>query len=61
MLIGGAMPRWVSTTLIVIGFLAIVGLAFMPRHVEVNVTINSDDRVVTGQEHAAPVPSVPQP
>ncbi|MBY0423158.1 MAG: hypothetical protein K2Q06_12705 [Parvularculaceae bacterium] len=55
------MPRWVSTTLIVIGFLALVGLAFVPRNVAVNVTINADDRDVSGHEHAEPAPNPPSP
>lgn len=38
------MPKWLSTTMIVIGFLALVGLAFFPRNVEINVTVGIDER-----------------
>jgi hypothetical protein len=33
------MPRWLVSFIILVGFLALVGLAFLPRsiHVEVNV------------------------
>ena len=38
------MPKWLSSFLIVIGFLALIGLAFLPRTIEVTVTTNVDDR-----------------
>lgn len=44
------MPRWLQSTLTVLGFLALVGLAFMPRFVEVNVVI-TDQSV---HEHHGP-------
>ena len=34
------MPKWLSSTLIAFGFFALVGLAFLPREVEVTVTNN---------------------
>ena len=37
------MPKWLSSLLIVVGFLALVGLAFLPRTIEVNVVTNVDD------------------
>lgn len=33
------MPRWLVNSLIVLGFLALVGLAFLPRTVTVTVQI----------------------
>jgi hypothetical protein len=33
------MPRWLSNLLIVLGFLALVGLAFLPRVVTVTVQV----------------------
>ena len=38
------MPKWLSAALIIIGFLALIGLAFLPRTIEVNVTTTVDDR-----------------
>lgn len=35
------MPKWLSSLLITIGFLALIVLAFMPGYVEVNVTTNN--------------------
>ena len=34
------MPKWLSSTLIACGFFALVGLAFLPREIEVTVTNN---------------------
>lgn len=34
------MPKWLSSILIVIGFVALVALAILPRNVAVNVTTN---------------------
>lgn len=51
------MPRWLSSFLIIVGFLAIVAMALLPKNVSVNVTINADDRTVTGREHTEPPPS----
>jgi hypothetical protein len=42
------MPRWLSSLLIVIGFLALIGLAFVPR--SVNVEVNVDGRAVLTNE-----------
>lgn len=50
------MPKWVSILLIVAGFFALVGLAFLPRVVEINIEINdSSTHGVTGTPHAEPV------
>ena len=38
------MPKWLSSFLIVIGFMALIGLAFLPRTIDVTVTTNVDDR-----------------
>lgn len=50
------MPRWLSAFLIVVGFLALVAMALLPKNVSVNVTINADDRDVSGREHSVPEP-----
>ena len=55
------MPRWLSVFLIIVGFLAIVAMALLPKNVSVNVTINADDRVVSGREHAVPEPLPAEP
>lgn len=34
------MPKWLSSILILIGFIALVALAILPRNVEVTVTTN---------------------
>ena len=34
------MPKWLSSLLVTIGFLALVALAILPRNVEVTVTTN---------------------
>ncbi|MBL4619076.1 MAG: hypothetical protein JKX88_03120 [Marinicaulis sp.] len=34
------MPKWLSSMMIVVGFLALIVLAFIPRNVEVTVTTN---------------------
>jgi hypothetical protein len=41
------MPKWLSSTLIAIGFIALVILAFVPRNVEVNVTNDIHDNEIT--------------
>lgn len=38
------MPKWLSSTLIVIGFIALIALAVLPREITVTVTTNVDDR-----------------
>ena len=53
------MPRWLSAFLIIVGFLAIVVMALLPKNVSVNVTINADDRAISGREHAEPAPAPP--
>jgi hypothetical protein len=55
------MPRWLSAFLIIVGFLALVAMALLPKNVSVNVTINADDRDVSGREHAAPAESQAPP
>ncbi len=41
---GADMPKWLSSTLIVIGFLALVALALLPRNVSVTVvTVHTED------------------
>lgn len=52
------MPKWLSSFLIIAGFLALVGLAFMPRNVEVAVTItdNSERTGAAPADHGAPAP-----
>ncbi len=50
------MPKWVSILLIVAGFFALVGLAFLPRVVEINIEINdSSSHHAVGTPHADPV------
>lgn len=50
------MPKWVSILLVVAGFFALVGLAFLPHVVEVNIEINdSSTHGVVGTPHAEPV------
>ena len=49
------MPNWLSSTLIVIGFLALVIVAILPRNVEVNVTTIVKDNVTHNTvNHNAP-------
>jgi len=50
--------RWLSAMLIIAGFLALVGLAFLPRNLEVNVTItdNSTKNFRAPGGHSAPAP-----
>ncbi len=52
------MPKWLSSFLIIAGFLALVGLAFLPRNVEVAVTItdNSERSGTAPADHGAPAP-----
>jgi hypothetical protein len=38
------MPKWLSALLIVAGFFALVGLAFFPRTIEVNIEIIDNSR-----------------
>ena len=40
------MPKWLSSMLIIIGFLALVAMALLPRNIEVTVSTNVDDRDV---------------
>ena len=37
------MPKWLSSLLIAIGFLALIVLAVLPRNVEVEVTVTSNN------------------
>lgn len=49
------MPKWVSVLLVIAGFFALIGLAFLPRVVEVNIEINdSSSHGVVGTPHADP-------
>lgn len=51
------MPKWLSSTLIVIGFLALIALALLPRNVIVTVTTTTDHSVnmeAGDSIHAAP-------
>ena len=49
------MPKWLSSTLVVIGFLALVILAILPRNVEVHVTTIVRDNVTHNTvNHNAP-------
>lgn len=52
------MPKWLSAILIVAGFFALFGLAFLPRNLEVNVTItdNSTKNFHAPGDHSAPAP-----
>lgn len=50
------MPKWVSILLVIAGFFALIGLAFLPRIVEVNIEINdSSSHGVVGTPHADPL------
>jgi hypothetical protein len=52
------MPKWLSSLLIVAGIFALVGLAFVPRFIEVNVVIadNSTSNLHAPADHSAPAP-----
>ncbi|MDZ7627650.1 MAG: hypothetical protein U5J99_04470 [Parvularculaceae bacterium] len=52
------MPKWLSSLVIAAGFFALVGLAFIPRFVEVHITItdNSTKTVGAPGDHSAPAP-----
>ena len=52
------MPKWVATLLIVAGFFALVGLAFLPRNLEIDVIItdNSTNTFGARGDHSAPAP-----
>jgi hypothetical protein len=54
-------PKWLSSLLIVAGFFAIVGLAFMPRILEVHVVIYDQSTNTFGGpgDHGAPAPIAP--
>jgi len=54
------MPNWLSSLLIVAGFVALVGLAFVPRFIEVNVVIsdNSTRNLQAPADHSAPAPVI---
>jgi hypothetical protein len=39
------MPRWLVSTIIVLGFFALIGLAFLPRNVTVNIEIIDQSEV----------------
>jgi len=55
------MPKWLSSTLIVIGFLALVALAIFPKNITVIVDIDSDAAVhnETTVNHNGPVAEAP--
>jgi hypothetical protein len=51
------MPKWLASILIVIGFLALVGLALVPRHFEITITTNVESTAAvqaSGPLHATP-------
>lgn len=52
------MPKWLSSLLIVAGFFALVGLAFIPRFIEVNVVVadNPTRNLQAPADHGAPAP-----
>ncbi len=53
------MPKWLSSTLIVIGFLALVVVAILPRNVEVTVTTIVRDNITHNTvNHNGPVPAL---
>jgi hypothetical protein len=58
------MPKWLSSLLIVVGLLALIGLAFMPRNIEVTVitNVNDSDTTIVGGDydnsHTAPAPEM---
>jgi hypothetical protein len=50
------MPKWLSSMMIVVGFLALIVLAFLPRNVEVTVTTNIIDAAeLEPGDHNGPV------
>ena len=57
------MPKWLSSILIVVGFLALIALAFLPRNIEITITTNNDNSdtlILNGdvdQSHTAPAPA----
>lgn len=56
------MPKWLSSTLIVIGFLALIIVAILPRNIEVTVTTIVRDNVTHNTiNHSGPVPAPPTP
>lgn len=52
------MPKWVSTLPVVAGFFALVGLAFLPRNLEVDVILTDNSTSTFGArgDHSAPAP-----
>lgn len=54
------MPKWLSALLIVAGFFALVGLAFLPRTINVNIEItdNSTSEVFHTGAHDMAEPKV---
>ncbi len=52
------MPRWLSSLMILIGFLALVALAILPKNVTVIVDVDSQTEVEneTTINHNGPVP-----
>ena len=55
------MPRWLSSLMIVIGFLALVAMALLPKNiwvnVEVNTSVKSDETI--NHNHAEPSGDLP--
>lgn len=52
------MPKWLSSLLITIGFIALVILAVLPRNVEVTVTSNvQENETEITVNHNGPTPS----
>jgi len=57
------MPKWLSSSLIVIGFLALVALAILPKNITVIVDVDSDTAIhnETTVNHNGPVAGAPAP
>jgi hypothetical protein len=53
------MARWLVNLLIVIGFLALVAMALLPKHVVVSIDIDGSVRHDGGARHAEPAEAQP--
>lgn len=57
------MPRWLVSFIILVGFLALVALAFVPRTIEVNVNIDGSYRATSEEttNHNGPSDAAGEP
>lgn len=45
------MPKWLSSLMIFIGFIALIVLAILPRNLEINVTTNVEETIYNDPVH----------